>query len=163
MRTIHCTAKDHPMSKKHNYTRPVRVADKSGDELLTFPADRHVVTPAQRELPNPAAALAGGSLISDRARREALAILEREDARRDARAGIPYITVHEDLQSVRRRPLDAPMATRIGDLPDPIATMAWEAVVMDAHQTARAWWGRWAFTAALAIWSAACFLLGRLA
>ena len=55
------------------------------------------------------------------------------------------------------------MATRIGSMPDPLAVLAWDAVIHDAGQTVRRWWEKWAFTAALAVWSAACFVLGTLA
>lgn len=126
------------MSKKHNPTgqpRLVKVAAKAGDELVNrrapFPAEGHVITGRQREVPNPAEAIAN-------------------------------TTVREDLQAVRLRPMDAPMATRIGAIPDPLAGMAWDAIVEDAAATARTWWGQWQFTVALAVWSAACFVLGTL-
>lgn len=161
------------MSKKNHYPPSlIKVANKAGDVI--FPDDyqcardrgrlKHVL---KRELPNPTAALVvsqpseraylrAATLAHDqqqaRARREALAILEREESRRD-----------EIAHAARRRPLGAPMATRIGSTPDPFATLAWEAIVADARQEARVWWGKWAFTAALAIWSAACFLLGTVA
>lgn len=112
--------------------RPVRVADKTGDELTVFPAECHVITGRQREVPNLAVAIAN-------------------------------TTVRDDLQSAKRRPWDAPMATRIGAMPDPLASMAWDAVVSDAAKTAEQWWGKWQFTVALAAWSAACFILGTLA
>lgn len=57
-----------------------------------------------------------------RARRAALEIIERDDQARDARAFAPPTTVREDLQAVRRRPLDAPMATYA----DPTERLAWE-------------------------------------
>lgn len=41
------------------------------------------------------------------------------------RAALRATTVREDLQSVRRRPLDAPMATRL-EITDPMSSMAWE-------------------------------------
>ena len=171
------------MSKKHNPTRtqprPVKVAGRAGDERIAFPAERNLLTGRQREVPNPAAALANLGQPSERARlraatvcqdqrdarsrREALALLEREDARRDAIARGTTPTVQEDLQAVRRRPIDAPMATRIGALPDPLAVLAWETIAEDAAATARQWRGQWKFTVALAVWSAACFVLGTLA
>lgn len=168
------------MSKKQNpigQPRLVKVADKAGDKLQ-FPADRHVATNPQREIPSPMAELSleqisekrrlrAATVCQDqrdaRSRREALAILEREDARRDAIARGTTPTVQEDLQAVRRRPIDAPMATRIGALPDPLAVLAWETIAEDAAATARQWWGQWKFTVALAVWSAACFVLGTLA
>lgn len=58
-----------------------------------------------------------------RARREALALLERDDQARDARAFSVYPgNLREDLQAVKRRPLDAPMAT----FEDPTAKLAWD-------------------------------------
>lgn len=104
-----------------------------------------------------------------RARREAQQIL--------AAAERPAPTVREDLQAVRRRPWDAPMATPVhqlpqppapmicgvSGLPDPLATLAWDAVVADTAQTARSWWARVQAPLAFAVWSAACFLLGWLA
>ena len=162
--------------------RPVKIADRAGDELAAFPADQHVLTPKQREVPSPAPAIANAVSLSQiserqrlraatvsqeqreaRARRETLALLDRQDARRDALAHSGTTTVREDLQAVRRRPWDAPMATRIGALADPMAVLAWDAVVEDAAATARSWWDKWGFSAALAVWSAACFLMGRLA
>lgn len=171
------------MSKKHNPTltqpRPVKVADRAGDELIAFPAERNLLTGRQREVPNPAAALANLGQPSERARlraatvsqeqreararREALALLEAEDARLDAIARSGAATVREELQAERRRPLDAQMATRIGALPDPLAVLAWDAIVEDAADTARKWWDKWRFAAALAVWSVACFVLGTLA
>lgn len=160
------------MKKNHSHTRAA-IQSKA-----RFPEDRHVLTPAQREVPNPAGAIAAmaypqpservhlrAATVSQeqreaQARREALAILEQEDARRDAlaHAGVPSDDLH-----ARRWPLGAPMATRIGSMPDPLAVLAWDAVLDDAGQTVRRLWGKWAFTAALAVWSAACFILGRLA
>lgn len=172
------------MSKKHNnlyQPRPVKVADRSGDELLTFPSERHVITGRQREVPNPTAALTLGQ-ISERQRiRAATVCQEQRDARarREAHqivaaAERPAPTVREDLQAVRRRPLDAPMATpvnqlpappasMISGLPDPLATLAWEAVAKDTAATARSWWTRLQAPLAFTVWSIGCFLLGRLA
>lgn len=181
MNKLRCNAKGTQMSKKHNPTgqpRLVKVADKAGDELQ-FPADRHVMTPNQREVPSPAAAIAEATTLRQiserqrlranavsqeqrdaRARREALAILEREDARRDAIAHGPAPMVREDLQAVRRRPLDAPMATRIGSMPDPLAVLAWDAIIEDAAATARSWWERVRLPLAFTTWSIGCFMLG---
>lgn len=176
------------MSKKHNPTltqpRPVKVADRSGDELMTFPADRHVATNPQRDLPNPAAALANLGQPSERARlRAATGSQDQREsrARREAHQIIaaaerPAPTVREELRAVRRRPWDAPMATPVhqlpqppapmicglSGLPDPIATLVWDAVVEDAARTAEKWYGKWSFTLALAVWSVACFVLGTL-
>ena len=156
------------MSKKNHYPpRLAKVTDKTGDEL-NFPANRHVLTSPQRELPNPVAAIAEITQPSERARLRAATVSQEQRearARREvqqiiAAAEGPAPTVWEDLQATRRRPLDAPMATRIGELPDPLAQQAWDAIVADAAQTARGWWGKWSFTIALAVWSAACFLLG---
>jgi len=140
------------MSKKNHSNPPprlVKVADKVGDELIS-------------EQPSERARLRAATVSQEqrdaRTRREALALLEREDARRDA---IAFSAPDEDLHS-RRRPLGAPMATRIGAFPDPLAVLAWDAVVADAAATARRWWEKWQFTAALAVWSAACFVLGML-
>lgn len=151
------------MSKKHqpaSTSKPtiITVADQHGDVLLG-PSERvrlraATVQHEQREA---------------RARREAQHIL--------AAAERPAPTVREDLQAIRRRPLDAPMATPVhqlsqppapmicgtSGLPDPLATLAWDAVLDDAAQTIRSWWSQWQFTAALAAWSVGCFLLGRLA
>lgn len=167
------------MSKKNASTSGIthaRIRTNEGRHIsvAAFPSDQHVVTNPQRELPNPAAAIAGLGQPSERARlraatvqhdqreararREALALLEREDARRD---GIAFATPDEDIPP-RRRPLGAPMATRIGSMPDPLATLAWDAIAEDATTTARRWWEKWQFTAALAVWSAACFVLGML-
>lgn len=78
-----------------------------------------------------------------RTRREALAAILLEDKeRRDALAFGTTPTVQEDLQEVRRRPIGAPMATR--------------------ESAFRSWWNKWEFSLALAAWSGACFLLGRL-
>lgn len=172
------------MSKKNAATSGIthaRIRTPDGRHISAasaFPADQHVATNPQRDLPNPTAALTLGQISERqriraatvcqdqrdaRSRREALAILEREDARRDAIAHGPAPTVREDLQAVKRRPWDAPMATRIGALPDPLAVLAWETIAEDAAATARSWWDTWGFSAALAVWSAACFLLGRLA
>lgn len=172
------------MSKKshanpHDQPRLVKVSDKAGDELTVFPTDRHVITGRQREVPNPAAALASLGQPSERARlraatlrqeqrdsrarREVLAMIEAEDARRDAIAHGLAPTVRDDLQAAKRRPWDAPMATRIGELPDPLAQQSWDAIVADAAETASKWWGKWQFSLALAAWSIGCFLLGRLA
>lgn len=167
------------MSKKTSNITHARIRTHDGRHISTtaaFPADQHVATNPQRELPNPAVALAGLDQPSERARlraatvsqeqrdararREALALIEREDARRDAQAFAP--TVREDLQAVRRRPIDAPMATRIGALPDPLAALAWDAIVEDAAETASKWWDKWQFSMALAAWSVACFALGML-
>lgn len=99
------------------------------------------------------------------ARREALALLEREDARRDAisRGEIPTLTVREALQAVRRRPLDAPMATRPGDLPDPFAQQVWDTISAALVAPARSLWAQVQTPLAFAVWSLACFWLGRLA
>lgn len=171
------------MSKKHNPTRtqprPVKVAGRAGDERIAFPAERNLLTGRQREVPNPAAALANLGQPSERARlraatvcqeqrdsrarREALAILEREDARRDAIAHGPAPTVREELIATRARPLDAPMAHQVGSLPDPFAQQIWAAVADAFAEPVRSWWDRWQFTVALAVWSVACFVLGTLA
>lgn len=178
------------MSKKHNPTkpcqpyqpRPVKVADKAGDDLAAFPAACHVLTGRQREIPSPAAALAELGQPSERARLRAATVCQdqRETrARREAQqilsaADRPAPTVREDLQAVRRRPWDAPMATRVNDLPqppapiicglsglpDPIAALAWDAVVEDAAEKASRWWGKWQLTLAFGVWSLACFSLG---
>ena len=51
--------------------------------------------------------------------------IQQRDAQKAADRLAP--TVREDLQAVRRRPLDAPMATRISDdFPDLMAGLAWE-------------------------------------
>ena len=174
------------MSKKH-YPKPIKVADRSGDELAVFPAACHVLTGRQRDLPNPTAALAELSQPqpSERARLRAASVQHEQRearARREAHqivtaADRPAPTVREDLQAVRRRPWDAPMATPVtqlpqppapmicglSGLPDPIAALAWETIAEDAAATARSWRDTWGFSAALAVWSAACFLLGRLA
>lgn len=139
------------MTKKHNpnhHERPKLVS-----------VERKPSTPSER------ARLRAATVCQEqreaRARREALALLEREDARRDA---IAFATpAPDEYIPPRRRPLDAPMATRIGAMPDPLAVLAWDAVVEDAAATARRWWEKWQFAAALAVWSAACFALGRLA
>lgn len=181
MNKLHCTAKATAMSKKHNpigQPRLVKVADKAGDKLQ-FPADRHVATNPQREIPSPLAGLSLEQINEKRrlraatvcqeqrearARREALAILEREDARRDAIAHGPAPTVREELIATRARPLDAPMAHQVGSLPDPFAQQIWAAVAdAFAEPVRRSWWGQWKFTVALAVWSAACFVLGTLA
>lgn len=116
------------MSKKHKPTkpyqpyppRPVKIADKAGDELVTFPAERNLLTGRQREVPNPAAALANLGQPSERARIRAATVQhdQREArARREAHSIIvaadrPAPTVHDDLQAAKRRAWDAPMATR---------------------------------------------------
>lgn len=177
------------MSKKHYpKPRPInKVADRSGDELLAFPAACHVLTGRQRDLPNPTAALAELSQPqpSERARLRAASVQHEQRearARREAHqivtaADRPAPTVREDLQAVRRRPWDAPMATPVtqlpqppapmicglSGLPDPIAALAWDAVVEDAAEKASRWWGKWQFSLALAAWSVACFVLGTLA
>lgn len=168
------------MSKKHTpKPRPAHNA-------ATFPAACNVLTPQQRDLPNLAAALAelGQPQPSERARLRAATVQheQRESrARREAHqiltaAEAPAPSVWEDLQAVRRRPLDAPMATPItqlpqppapmicgvSGLPDPMATLAWDAVVADSAATARAWWARVQAPLAFAVWSAACFMLGKL-
>ena len=169
------------MSKKHTpQPRPAHSA-------APFPAASHVATNPQREIPNPAAALAELSQPqpSERARLRAATVSQEQRearARREAQqilaaADRPAPTVREDLQAVRRRPWDAPMATPVhqmpqppapmicgvSGLPDPLATLAWETIAEDAAATARSWRDTWGFSAALAVWSAACFLLGRLA
>jgi len=183
------------MSKKHNPTkpcqpyqpRPVKVADRSGDELLAFPAACHVLTGRQRDLPNPTAALAelGQPQPSERARLRAASVQHEQRearARREAQqivtaAERPAPTVREDLQAAKRRPWDAPMATKanqlpqppapmicgLSGLPDPIAALAWDAVVEDAAEKASRWWGKWQLTLAFSAWSLACFSLGVLA
>ena len=169
------------MSKKHTpQPRPAHSA-------APFPAASHVATNPQREIPNPAAALAELSQPqpSERARLRAATVSQEQRearARREAQqilaaADRPAPTVREDLQAVRRRPWDAPMATPVhqlpqppapmicglSGLPDPLATLAWEAVAKDTAATARRWWDQWRFAVALAVWSAACFVLGTLA
>jgi len=176
------------MSKKHTPSiqpRPVKVADKAGDELVTFPAERHVLTGRQREIPNPAAALAELGQPSERARLRAASVQHEQRearARREAQqilaaAERPAPTVHDDLQAAKRRPWDAPMATPVtqlpqpptpmicgmSGLPDPLAVLAWDAVVADAAATARSWWDRATLSLAFTVRSAACFLLGVLA
>ncbi len=172
------------MSKKHTQPRPIKVADRSGDELLAFPAACHVLTGRQRDLPNPTAALAelGQPQPSERARLRAASVQheQRETrARREAHqiltaAEGPAPTVREDLQAAKRRPWDAPMATPVhqlpqppapmicgvSGLPDPIAALAWDAVVEDAAEKASRWWGKWQLTLAFGVWSLACFSLG---
>lgn len=176
------------MSKKHPPSiaqpRPVKVADKAGDELIAFPAERHILTGRQREVPNPAAALANLGQPSERARLRAATVQHEQRearARREAHqiiaaADRPAPTVREDLQAVRRRPLDAPMATPVhqmpqppapmicgvSGLPDPLATLAWDAVVEDTAATVRAWWTKAQAPLAFAVWSIGCFLLGKL-
>ena len=87
MNKLHCTAKATAMSKKHNPTltqpRPVKVADRAGDELIAFPAERNLLTGRQREIPNPAAALANLAQPSERARLRAATVCQEQ---RDARA-----------------------------------------------------------------------------
>ena len=131
-----------------------------------FPAACHVLTGRQRDLPNPTAALANLGQPSERARREAQQIL--------AAAERPAPTVHDDLQAAKRRPWDAPMATKanqlpqppapmicgVSGLPDPLATLAWEAVVTDAAATARSLWTRVRLPLAFTAWSIGCFSLG---
>lgn len=175
------------MSKKHTQPRPIKVADRSGDELLAFPSARHVLTGRQRDLPNPTAALAelGQPQPSERARLRAASVQHEQRearARKEAQqilaaAERPAPTVHDDLQAAKRRPWDAPMATSVNDLPlppapmicglsglpDPLATLAWEAVVTDAAATARSLWTRVRLPLAFTAWSIGCFLLGRLA
>lgn len=105
------------MSKKHNsnpHERPrlVSVERKQREPQPSERASFRAATVAQDQR-------------ETRARREAAALLEREDARRDAiaRAGAaPAPTVREEFQATRRLPLDAPMATRDG-LPDPMGQM----------------------------------------
>lgn len=166
------------MSKKHPpipQPRPVKVADKAGDELIAFPADRHVMTSAQRDLPNPAAALAELSQPqpSERARLRAATVQHEQleaRARREAQQVIaaaepaqPAPTVREELEATRTRPLDAPMAHRIGSLPDPFAQQVWAVVADSISDPVRSWWDRWQFTLAFTVWSVACFVLGTLA
>ena len=178
------------MTKKHNTNpcplyppRRVKIADKAGNEI-PFPADPHVATNPQRDLPNPTAALTLGQIRERQRSRAATVCQEQRDARarREAQqimaaAERPAPTVREDLQAIKRRPWDAPMATPVTQLPqppapmicglsgipDPLATLAWEAVAKDTAATARQWWDQWRFTVALAVWSVACFVLGRLA
>lgn len=183
------------MSKKHNPTkpcqpyqpRPVKVADKAGDDLAAFPAACHVLTGRQREIPSPTAALAELSQPqpSERARLRAATVQHEQRearARREAQqilaaAERPAPTVHDDLQAAKRRPWDAPMATKanqlpqppapmicgVSGLPDPLATLAWEAVVTDAAATARSLWTRVRLPLAFTAWSIGCFSLGVLA
>ena len=179
------------MSKKNAATSGIthaRIRTPDGRHISAasaFPADQHVATNPQRDLPNPAVALAGLAQPSERARlRAAMVSQEQRDsrARREAQqivaaAERPAPTVREDLQAVRRRPIDAPMATPVNQLPqppapmigslsawpDPLATLAWEAVTKDAAATARAWWTRLQAPLAFTVWSIGCFLLGRLA
>lgn len=167
------------MSKKSHVNTP---KPRPAHNAAPFPAACNVLTPQQRDLPNPTAALAelsqpqpserarlrAATVCQEqreaRARREALAILEREDARRDAIAHGPAPTVREELIATRARPLDAPMAHQVGSLPDPFAQQIWAAVAdAFAEPVRRSWWGQWKFTVALAVWSAACFVLGTLA
>ena len=174
------------MSKKH-YPKPIKVADRSGDELAVFPAACHVLTGRQRDLPNPTAALAELSQPqpSERARLRAASVQHEQRearARREAHqivtaADRPAPTVREDLQAAKRRTWDAPMATPVtqlpqppapmicglSGLPDPIAALAWDAVVEDAAEKASRWWGKWQLTLAFSAWSLACFVLGTLA
>lgn len=135
MNKIHCT-KGIPMHKKPSPSpyspRLVHVGDKAGDTLISEREQMRASSLAQRQR-------------EEYARREALAILEQDSAHRDALAFGPASTVREDLQADRQRPLDAPMATRNEPALD-----------------VRAGWDKWRFTVALALWSAACFLLGRL-
>ena len=175
------------MSKKHTQPRPIKVADRSGDELLAFSAACHVLTGRQRDLPNPTAALAELSQPqpSERARLRAATVQHEQRearARREAHqivtaADRPAPTVREDLKAARQRLLDAPMATPVtqlpqppapmicglSGLPDPIAALAWDAVVEDAAEKASRWWGKWPLTLAFSAWSLACFSLGVLA
>ena len=144
----------------------------------------HVLTGRQRDLPNPTAALAELSQPqpSERARLRAASVQHEQRearARREAQqilaaAERPAPTVHDDLQAAKRRPWDAPMATRVNDLPqppapmicgipDPLATLMWDAVVEDAAEKASRWWGKWQLTLAFSAWSLACFSLGVLA
>lgn len=168
------------MSKKHYIPQP-----RPAHSAAPFPAASHVATNPQRDLPNPAAALAELGQPSERARLRAATVQheQRESrARREAHqiltaAEGPAPSVWEDLQAVRRRPLDAPMATPITQLPqppapmicglsgmpDPLATLAWEAVVEDAAATVRSWWERIKLPLAFIVWSIACFSLGVLA
>lgn len=132
------------MSKKYQ-PRLVSVADRNGDELISENVHLRAATVAQDQR-------------EARARREMLAYLEREDARLDALSNTPM-----DDDYIRRRPLGAPMATRIGSMPDPFATLAWDAIVADTAATVREWRKEWQGALALAVWSAACFLLGMLA
>ena len=177
------------MSKKNAATSGIthariRTPDGRHISAAAFPADQHVATNTQRDLPNPTAALTLGQ-ISERQRiRAATVCQEQRDsrARREAQqimaaAERPAPTVREDLQAIKRRPWDAPMAIPVNQLPqepapmicglsgipDPLATLAWEAVAKDTAATARQWWDQWRFTVALAVWSVACFVLGRLA
>ncbi len=177
------------MSSKKHYPKPhpIKVADRPGDELAVFPAACHVLTGRQRDLPNPTAALAELSQPqpSERARLRTASVQHEQRearARREAQqilaaAERPAPTVHDDLQAAKRRTWDAPMATPVtqlpqppapmicglSGLPDPIAALAWDAVVEDAAEKASRWWGKWQFSLALAAWSAACFVLGTLA
>ena len=177
MNKLHCTAKATAMSKKHNPTltqpRPVKVAGRAGDERIAFPAERNLLTGRQREVPNPAAALANLGQPSERARLRAATVQHEQRearARREAQQVIaaaepaqPAPTVREELEATRTRPLDAPMAHQVGSLPDPFAQQIWAAVADAFAEPVRSWWDRWQFTVALAGWSVACFVLGTLA
>lgn len=114
-----------------------------------FPEDRHVLTPSQREIPNPAVALA---LLPDPPR----------PATASPAMPAPAPTVREDLQAVRRRPIDAPMATRPGDLPDPFAQQTWALIADALVEPALTVWERVKLPVAFTVWSVACFCLGML-
>jgi hypothetical protein len=149
------------MTRKHNSNpygpRPVTVERKGSREA----------TPSERARFR--AATVSQDQRESRARREANQIV--------AAAEKPAPTVREDLQAVRRRPLDAPMATPItqlpqppapmvcglSDLPDPFAVLAWDAVADAIAAPVRGWWARIQFPVAFVAWSIACFCLGVLA
>ena len=79
-------------------TKVVRIVDKNGDVIFSSGERRNRTAINEH--------------WQSRARRDALAFLEKEDARREAAQRGPVPTVREDLQAARRRPWDAPMATR---------------------------------------------------
>lgn len=103
------------MTKRHNsnpHERPKTVAIERRErraELAPLPDAQSKPLLSER------AYLRATSVAQDqrerRARYEALALLERDRQARDAKAFALPTTVSEDLQAVRRRPLDAPMAT----------------------------------------------------
>lgn len=145
------------MTKKHNpnsHERPRQVS---------------VERKAREACPSERAQLRAATVCQEQreasARREALALLDRENVRRDAlaHAGVPAPTVREDLHAVRRRPLDAPMATYPGALPDPFAQQVWDAISAALVAPARSLWAQVQTPLAFAVWSLACFWLGRLA
>lgn len=166
MITSHFTAKGIPMSKKHNpnpheRTRLVTVEKRARERERERERE-----PQPQPQPSDLARLRGATVAQAqreaRARREMLAYLEREDARRDAICTSVIDDEDDDFQP-RRRPLGEPMATRIGEIPDPLACMAWESIVADTAATVGGLERKWPVVLALATWSAACFYLGMLA